>query len=542
MNFPDNQLVAKSLRELRSYNIKENAQEEEFIRLTTLAADICEAKISFVTFLGHKSVWFQSDSGPDLRDLLESAALSVHAAHDSQEVQVVPDLKEDSRFVNSSLTGLGMEFYAGVSLVSPTDNVLGTLHILNDSPLQLTERQGKSLKTIGRQVVNLLELRKKTFELEDKSKLLSNLFSINLDLLIEVDPNGLVKNINNAVEKILGFSASDLVRANISDYIHPDDLNNTLKAITRMRKEGMVIKFKCRIKNKKEKYQTIEWQASPFKERFLASGKDITEQLTFEQHLKNSLALNKAITGALDSSTIVSIADLKGDIIRANKVFCQISGYTEEELLGQNHKIINSGYHDKSFWVEMWRTIAKGNTWRGEVCNRAKDGSLYWVDTVINPIYNSSGKIYQYYAIRYLITERKNLQKELRETKQLLEHFGLLSKVGWYEINLVDNTLEWSQVTKEIHEVPEDFVPDRENANLFYKYGESRNKFMGLFTRAVRHGEAFEAELQITTAKGNELWVKVMGKPDMKNDKCQRVYGTIQDINQEKLGQENDIE
>jgi hypothetical protein len=77
---------------------------------------------------------------------------------------------------------------------------------------------------------------------------------------------------------------------------------------------------------------------------------------------------------------------------------------------------------------------------------------------------------------------------------------------------------------------------------LFYKYGESRNKFMGLFTRAVRHGEAFEAELQITTAKGNELWVKVMGKPDMKNDKCQRVYGTIQDINQEKLGQENDIE
>jgi PAS domain S-box-containing protein len=142
-----------------------------------------------------------------------------------------------------------------------------------------------------------------------------------------------------------------------------------------------------------------------------------------EQKAKISAALahNKAITDALDSSAVVSITDLRGRIVKANQIFERVSGYTHEEIIGQDHRLVNSGYHPKSFWIEMWKTIALGKTWRAEVCNRAKNGEIYWVDTVINPVFDENGKIYQYLSIRTLITQRKNAEKIIQEQNAELQ-------------------------------------------------------------------------------------------------------------------------
>lgn len=102
------------------------------------------------------------------------------------------------------------------------------------------------------------------------------------------------------------------------------------------------------------------------------------------------------------------MTDNKGNIVKINQRFCEISGYSEAELLGQNHRIINSGYHDKSFWQDLWKTISSGKVWKGEVKNRAKDGSEYWVSSVINPIFDETGKIIYYLSIRQNITDRKS--------------------------------------------------------------------------------------------------------------------------------------
>ncbi|MCZ2259782.1 putative bifunctional diguanylate cyclase/phosphodiesterase [Sporosarcina sp. G11-34] len=125
--------------------------------------------------------------------------------------------------------------------------------------------------------------------------------------------------------------------------------------------------------------------------------------------------LLRDIIYALDKSAIVAITDQKGNIVHVNELFTKISQYSVSELVGANHRIINSGYHPATFFKDMWRTIGRGAIWRGEVCNKTKAETIYWVDTTIVPLLNDKGRPYQYISIRYDITAKKNAELMIQD-------------------------------------------------------------------------------------------------------------------------------
>ncbi|PLR83617.1 PAS domain-containing sensor histidine kinase [Bacillus sp. V33-4] len=180
--------------------------------------------------------------------------------------------------------------------------------------------------------------------------------------------------------------------------------------------DGMIIPLYGKDKNRRTfpvfiKINTFQLNGEAY---FLIVFQDAKDKSKLRREIREPLNELVDLKFALDESTIVAFTDENGIIKYVNEKFCKVSKYSSEEVVGKTHRIINSGYHRKEFFTEMWQTISAGQVWKGEIKNRAKDGTAYWVDTTIVPFLNEEGKPYQYLAIRHEITARKRVEEELQ--------------------------------------------------------------------------------------------------------------------------------
>ncbi len=229
--------------------------------------------------------------------------------------------------------------------------------------------------------------------------------------------------------------------------------------------------------------------------------KPLSAQHLSDEALERSLKELADIKFALDESAIVAITDQRGIINYVNDKFCDISKYSREELLGQDHRIINSAYHPKEFIKYLWTTIASGQVWRGEIKNRAKDGSYYWVDTTIVPFLNSEGKPYQYVAIRSDITERKFGEERIREQAALLDQAQDAILVR----DLEQNILFWNKGAERIYGWTAEEAIGRNAADLLLN--EPSRQFENARQAVIDKGE-WRGDLRQLRRDGAEIIVE----------------------------------
>lgn len=229
-------------------------------------------------------------------------------------------------------------------------------------------------------------------------------------------PDGIARYVNKALAEIAGYSAEELTGKLWREKIHPDERD----AVTELwlakvhNAEPWHVEFRFQRPDGND-----IWVLGHTNPQLDADGKvighvgtimDISERKHREEELKlrikdrtRELNLQKS---ALDEHAIVSSADIKGNIIYVNDKFCNISGFSRDELMGQNHKILKSGEHSLEFYEDLWETISSGKVWNGNIKNRKKDGDYYWVDATIVPFLDDQKKPFQYVSIRTDITER----------------------------------------------------------------------------------------------------------------------------------------
>lgn len=354
-------------------------------------------------------------------------------------------------------------------------------------------------------------------------------FNLSIDMLCVANTAGYFQLVSPSFMQVLGYNEAELLSTPIIEFVHPDDVDKTEQAFEKSNLGINTLSFENRYKHKDNYYLTFSWNGHVDVDSGLiySVARDITKEVATRSKLQH-------LQHALEQETIYAETDVRGIITKVNDKFCEISGYSPEELIGNTHKIVNSGHHPVSFFSDIWKKISSGKIWSGAIKNIKKDGGYYFVQTILIPIFDNN-KISNYIAIRQDITDKVNSEHDRLKALEILSETSSVAKVGGWELDVTTGVLSWTDETFRILEVEQvDGLTPLLPAGLQLFIDEDTPIIENAVSRAIEFGEAYGLELQASTPKGHVKWIYTNGKANYIDGKIATISGTIQDIHERK--------
>jgi PAS domain S-box-containing protein len=524
---PNNEMAR--LRALQEYGLLQLTPQPALDQFTELATLSCHFPFAVMCIAGdNRQLIISSTAIPGAQEVSPEWGFMQDILSRQAFTFVKDTLGESDLRNNEAVTGaLRIRSFAGFPLVDRQGFVLGAFYVMSNVPDTLTAREQRALSIITGNMIAILHSGRE----REEARYYAKLFDLSEGLVGVADASGRFRRVNKAFTDLSGWEEPYLLKTPVYKMVHPDDEEATRRELASVNSGQSTIHFTNRFKTRYGGYRYIQWIATPepLTGNIFAIGRDITYEKLKEQELMDSE--NNARTFFENSLGMMCKHDLEGNLLYVNKASADSVGYTIHELSNMNlYQLVPSQYHnDLGQYLTKIKDLGKVT---GLMHTKHKNGSIrIWLfnNVLLNDVKGNS------YVIGNAadITERHALELDLKRTKEMLERTNQVARIGGWEFDIAKQQIYWTTVTREIHEVPPDFELTVESTQVFYS-SEDRKQLEIVMERAIRTGEPWQMELQITTAKGKKLWVRSIGHPASENGVRKRLFGTFQDINEKK--------
>ena len=519
---PNENQRLESLKLHELLDLKKDPELDIFAEAACLITD-CPVAIIGVMEADHQRI--QSCVGMDV-DFVPRRETVCQYTIMSRDVLIIEDTFLDERTSSKRMIIDGnIRFYAGIPLVDENGLVLATICVVDFVPKSLSDKQIISLKNLGKAVTKTLLRRRENIQAE----YFSEIFNVTNNLICVLKNDQVFKDVNPAFEALFHKSKSELVYLKLSDVLgNSTDLQQKLDALS-YNSGGFTTTTITTLDDQEELF--IEWYFKPNRQNteIICFGRNITHDI--EEHRKLESSERRFRNFFENAIGLMSMHDLDGKILAVNEKGREILDFSPEDVGNLSLQQLVPPQHLQNLNDYMQRIIEKGED-TGTMILRTKTGKdIYWM---YNNMLETDENGKQYVVSTALnMTERIQLERDLIYTQKILEQTNKVASVGGWEVNLKTNKIFWSDSTKKIHRVPEQYTPDLDSAIAFYEE-KSKPRIEQLFLRAVEKGLPYDEELRLKRHDGSLIWVRVKGIPEFEDGVCVRVFGIIQDIDQSK--------
>jgi PAS domain S-box-containing protein len=365
---------------------------------------------------------------------------------------------------------------------------------------------------------------------EDLSVLVSNM----QDVLFTISADGLFTYVSPSWTKMYGHSIDETIGQSFTNFVHPEDHELCFKALRTTVDTGKPVPggVEHRILHKNGNWTWCNTDANidMVSKEIILTSHNITELRNSRERLKELAIV------ASNTTDYIVITNNKGYITWVNKAYEKQTGHARREIKGMDPTELLCGPDtDRETIQRIYEGCKAYRIVQEEILCYTKTGEKYWVDLKITPVFDENGRCTHFVAVERDITLRKKSDDEMKRFKDMLEQTNGVARIGGWELYPKTGELYWSSITREIHEVEPGFVPNEAVAIGFYNEGFSRNAITQVVRECIANGTPWDSELELTTAKGNQLWVRSIGQAEINDDGvCVRIYGAFQDITRRK--------